>query len=42
MSKNEDARVEMLVKKCSVFGCTINGIMEILSDNTVSGGKKNV
>lgn len=30
MSKNEDVRVEVLVKICGVLGCTIDDIMEII------------
>jgi len=41
MSKNEDVRVEVLVKVCGVLGCTIDDIMEILPENTTSGGKDN-
>lgn len=30
LGKNEDVRVEVLVKICGVLGCTINDIMEII------------
>ena len=29
LGKNQDVRVEVLVKICSVLGCTIDDIMEI-------------
>jgi len=32
MGKNEDVRVEVLVKICGVFGCTFDDIMELLPD----------
>ena len=33
LGKNEDVRVEVLVKICVALGCTINDIMEIISDD---------
>ena len=30
LGKNEDVRVEVLVKICVALGCTINDIMEII------------
>lgn len=30
LGKNEDVRVEVLVKICEVLGCTIDEIMEII------------
>ena len=30
MGRNEDVRVEVLVKICSILGCTIDDIMEIV------------
>ena len=35
MSKNEDVRVEVLVKICGALGCTIDDIMEIIKDEKV-------
>ena len=32
LGKNEDVRVEVLVKICSVLGCTIDHIMEIIPE----------
>lgn len=32
LGKNEDVRVEVLVKICVALGCTINDIMEIIPD----------
>ena len=32
LGKNEDVRVEVLVKICSVLDCTMNDIMEIIPD----------
>ena len=32
LGKNEDVRVEVLVKICSVLGCTIDDIMEIIPE----------
>ena len=31
--KNEDVRVEVLVKICGVLGCTVDDIMDIISDD---------
>lgn len=31
LGKNEDVRVEVLVKICSVLGCTLDDIIEITS-----------
>ena len=33
LGKNEDVRVEVLVKICGVLGCTVDDIMDIISDN---------
>lgn len=33
LGKNEDVRVEVLVKICAALGCTINDIMEIIPDD---------
>ncbi|MFQ6819370.1 MAG: helix-turn-helix domain-containing protein [Blautia sp.] len=33
LGKNEDVRVEVLVKICVAFGCTINDIMKIIPDD---------
>ncbi len=32
LGKNEDVRVEVLVKICGVLDCTMNDIMEIIPD----------
>lgn len=32
LGKNEDVRVEVLVKICCTLGCTMNDIMEIIPD----------
>ena len=32
MSKNEDVRVEVLVKICGALGCTMDDIMEIIPE----------
>ena len=32
LGKNADVRVEVLVKICSVLGCTIDDIMEIIPE----------
>lgn len=32
LGKNEDVRVEVLVKICGVLDCTMNDIMEIVPD----------
>ena len=32
LGKNEDVRVEVLVKICSVLGCTIDDVMEIIPE----------
>lgn len=32
LGKNEDVRVEVLVKICSVLGCTMDDIMEIIPE----------
>lgn len=37
LGKNEDARVEILVKICRTLGCTLDGIVEILPDDPVYG-----
>lgn len=37
LGKNEDVRVEVLVKICAALGCTMDDIMEIIPEN---GGKK--
>lgn len=33
LGKNEDVRVEVLVKICVALGCTINDIMEFIPDD---------
>ena len=33
LGKNEDVRVEVLVKTCGVLGCTVDDIMDIISDD---------
>lgn len=39
LSKDEDVRVESLVKICTALNCTVDDIMEILpDDNTVKEG----
>lgn len=37
MGKNEDVRVEVLVKICTALGCTMDDIMEIVPDKSESG-----
>ena len=32
LGKNEDVRVEVLVKICGVLGCTVDDIMDIVPD----------
>lgn len=32
LGKNEDVRVEVLVKICAVLGCTMDDIMELIPD----------
>lgn len=32
LGKNEDVRVEVLVKICGILNCTIDDIMEIIPD----------
>lgn len=32
MGRNEDVRVEVLVKICGILGCTLDDIMEIVPD----------
>lgn len=39
LGKNEDVRVEVLVKICGVLGCTIDDIME-LQPAVENGGQK--
>lgn len=39
LGKNEDVRVEVLVKICGVLGCTIDDIME-LRPAAENGGQK--
>ena len=34
LGKNEDVRVEVLVKICGVLNCSIDDIMEIIPDQT--------
>ena len=34
LGKNEDVRVEVLVKICATLGCTMDDIMEIVPENT--------
>ena len=33
LGKNEDVRVEVLVKICVALGCTVDDIMDIISDD---------
>ena len=40
LSKDEDVRVESLVRICGVLGCTIDDIMEIIPDNDVERFRK--
>ena len=35
LGKNEDVRVEVLVKICSVLDCTLDDIMDIVADTVV-------
>ena len=37
MSKNEDVRVEVLVKVCGALGCTVDDIMDILPEESTGG-----
>lgn len=37
LGKNEDVRVEVLVKICGALGCKIEDIVEVIPDN---GGKQ--
>lgn len=43
MGKNEDVRVEVLVRICEVLGCSVDEIMELIpqSDKTKSATKIN-
>lgn len=34
LGKNEDVRVEVLVKICEALGCELNDIMELISDQS--------
>ena len=34
LGKNEDVRVEVLVKICATLGCTMDDIMEIVPEST--------
>ena len=34
LGKNEDVRVEVLVKICAALGCTLDDIMEIVPENS--------
>lgn len=38
MGKNEDVRVGVLVKICSVLGCTFDDIVELLPDEDKNKG----
>lgn len=40
LGKNEDVRVEVLVKICGVLGCTVDDIMEIIPEG-INGGNDN-
>ena len=40
LGKNEDVRVEVLVKICGVLGCTVDDIMEIITED-INGGNDN-
>lgn len=33
LGKNQDVRVEILVKICAVLGCTIDDIMDMIPEN---------
>lgn len=35
LGKNEDVRVEVLVKICQTLNCTLNDIVDILPDDSV-------
>ncbi len=37
LGKNEDVRVEVLVKICNTLGCTMDDIMEIFPDSSQGG-----
>ena len=37
LGKDQDVRVEVLVKICSVLGCTIDDIMEIIPEEKENG-----
>ena len=34
MGKNEDVRVEVLAKICAALNCTMDNIIEVISENT--------
>ena len=38
MGKNEDVRVEVLVKICRYLNCTVDDILEIMPENTPDVG----
>lgn len=37
LGKNEDVRVEVLVRICGVLGCTMDDIMDIIPDTDANG-----
>lgn len=37
LGKNEDVRVEVLVKICAALGCTMDDIMELIPERAVEG-----
>lgn len=40
LGKNEDVRVEVLVKICRALNCTLDDIVDILPDDSVKGTVK--
>lgn len=38
LGKNEDVRVEVLVKICATLGCTMDDIMELIPENPEGEG----
>ena len=34
LGRDEDVRVEVLIKICAVLGCTVDDIMEIITDES--------
>ena len=39
LGKDEDVRVEVLIRICSILGCTMDDIMEIIPDE-IDGNKE--